>query len=125
MGKGYRQGRLAEEIKKIISDMLLRELKDPRLSAFISISAVEVTKDASYAKCYITLIDTSNDPEIKKQKEEEAILGLNSAKGAIRKEIGACIKLRRVPDLVFKIDTSMEYGRHIDEVIKELENGNK
>ena len=49
MGKGYRRGRLGEEIRKIISELLLKELKDPRLSAMISVTAVEVTSDGSYA----------------------------------------------------------------------------
>ena len=49
MGKGYRQGRLGEEIRKIVSELLLRELKDPGLSSMISVTAVEVTSDGSYA----------------------------------------------------------------------------
>ena len=63
MGKGYRQGRLGEEIRKIISSMLLRELKDPRLSAMISITAVEVTSDGSYATVYLSVL--GQDPSSK------------------------------------------------------------
>lgn len=121
MGKGYRQGRLGEEIRKLISDMLLREIKDPRLSSgMISISDVDVTSDGSYATCYVTVLTVNKDEEAKKQEEEQVLEGLRSAKGLIKKEIGRQIKLRHIPDLLFKIDNSMDYGRHITEVIDKL-----
>ena len=122
MGRGYRQGRLGEEIRKIISSMLLRDMKDPRLStAMISISEVEVTSDGSYATCYVTVLPFGSGEETKKKAEEDALEGLRSAKGMMKKEIGRQIKLRHIPELIFKLDTSMEYGRHIDEVIKTLD----
>ena len=94
MGKGYRQGRLGEEIKKLISTMLLREIKDPRLSeSMISVSGVDVTKDSSYATCYITILYRSNDEEKMAEEEERVLEGLSSAKGLIRKEISKQIKL--------------------------------
>ena len=119
MGKGHRQGRLGEEIKKILSDMLLKELKDPRLSAMISITAVEVTSDGSYATVYLSVLGLGGTDDEKSQKD--ALEALRSAKGFIRNEIGRKIKLRHVPDLVFKIDHSMEYGRHISEIIDDLD----
>lgn len=119
MGKGHRQGRLGEEIKKILSDMLLKELKDPRLSAMISITAVEVTSDGSYATVYLSVLGFGGADDEKSQKD--ALEALRSAKGFIRNEIGRKIKLRHVPDLVFKIDHSMEYGRHISEIIDDLD----
>lgn len=121
MGKGYRQGRLGEEIRKVISEMLLREIKDPRLSSgMISISDVDVTSDGSYATCYVTVLTVNKDEEAKRQEEEQVLEGLKSAKGLIKKEIGRQIKLRHIPELIFKLDTSMEYGRHITEVINKL-----
>ncbi len=121
MGKGYRQGRLGEEIKKLISDMLFRELKDPRLAdRMISVTGVDVTRDGSYATCYVTILDLAGDPEVAAEQEAEVMEGLKRATGRIRKEIGANIRLRRVPELIFKIDKSMEYGNHIDQVIREL-----
>lgn len=122
MGKGYRQGRLGEEIRKIISSMLLRDMKDPRLSTgMISVSEVEVTSDGSYATCYVTVLAFGSDAEAKKKAEEDALEGLRSAKGMFKKEIGKQIKMRHIPELIFKLDTSMEYGRHIDEVIRKLD----
>ena len=118
---GFRQGRLGEEIKKIISDMLMKDLKDPRLEGFISISEVEVTRDGSYATCYVTVLDQTKSEEEKLAKEEAVIAGLNSAKGKMRTEIGRLIKMRRAPELIFKMDRSMDYGRHIDEVLSGLD----
>ncbi len=122
MGKGFRQGRLGEEIRRIISQMLLREIKDPRLqTAMVSLSAVEVTSDGSYATCYVTVLPVGKvDEETKKETEEAVLAGLRSAKGLMKKEIGRQIKLRHIPELIFKLDTSMEYGRHISEVIEKL-----
>lgn len=121
MGKGYRQGRLSEEIRKVLSMMLLREIKDPRLSSgMISISEVNVTSDGSYATCYVTVLSLSKDEEARREEEEQVLEGLRSARGMMRNEIGKQIKLRHVPELIFKIDHSMDYGRHISEVIESL-----
>ena len=102
--------------------MLLRELKDPRLTEhMISITAVSVTRDGSYATCYITVLDISGDDEQASRKKSEILEGFENAKNMIRREIGKQIKLRHVPELIFKIDESMEYGRHIEDVLKSLE----
>lgn len=120
MGRGYRPGRLGEEIRRITSDLLLRELKDPRFSGMVSISAVEVTEDSSYATLYVTALSLSPGGELTKEEKDDILAAFRSAKGRIRSEIGKQVKLRHVPDLIFKMDTSMEYGRHMDEVISNL-----
>ena len=101
MGKGYRQGRLGEEIRRIVSEMLINGIKDPRLAGkMLSVSGVSVTRDGSYATCYLSLL-----------------AGLASAKGVIKKEIAKQVKVRHIPELIFKMDHSMDYGRHIDEIL--------
>jgi ribosome-binding factor A len=120
MGKGYRSGRLGEEIRRIISDLLLREIKDPRLSGIVSVSAVEVTEDGSYATVYITKLGSKASEETSSEEKNDVLAAFKSAKGLIRREIGKQIKLRHVPDLMFKLDTSLEYGRHISKLIDEL-----
>ena len=120
MKKSYRQGRLSEEIKKIISDLLLRELKDPRLSGFVSISEVKAVRDGSFATVFVTVLGSSAQNEADDNEKQDVIDAFNSAKGFIRKEIGSQLKLRHTPDLVFKIDTAEEYGRHIDRLIDDL-----
>ena len=121
MGKGHRQGRLGEEIRRIISELLLRGLKDPRLSAMISVTAVEVTSDGSYATVYLSVLGPDPDEAKAPLQQEETLEAMKSAKGFIRKEIGRQVKLRHVPDLIFRIDKSMEYGRHISKIIDGLD----
>ncbi|MBR0596758.1 30S ribosome-binding factor RbfA [Sinanaerobacter chloroacetimidivorans] len=127
MGKGYRKGRLGEEIRRIISDMLLRDIKDPRLSGLVSISAVDVTEDGSYATVYFTVFGNAKE-EPDEEGKNEVLEAFKSAKGLMKREIGKQIKLRHVPELLFKMDTSLEYGRHISKLIHELgieESGNE
>lgn len=121
MGKGYRPGRLGEEIRRIVSAMLLRELKDPRFKGMVSISAVDVTEDSSYATLYVTALALTPGGEFSQEEQDGILAAFRSAKGVIRSEIGKQVKLRHVPDLIFKMDRSMEYGRHMDEVIGRLE----
>ncbi len=129
MGKGYRTKRLGEEIKRIISQLLLIEIKDPRLAGrFISITDVEVTSDGSYATCYVTVMaciqgEKSIDVDDSKKSEDEkaeVIEGLKHAAGLMRTEISKKLSIRHVPELIFKIDNSMEYGNHIEKMIREL-----
>ena len=120
MGKGYRQGRLSEEIRKIISEQLVSGVKDPRLSGMISISGVDVTSDGSYATCYDSVLGFEKDEEARKQEIEDVLAGMNSAKGMFKREIGRQVKLRHIPELIFKVDESLEYGRHISQIISTL-----
>ena len=121
MGKGYRAGRLCEEIRKIVISMLISQIKDPRLSSMISISGVDVTKDGSYATIYVSTLDFSKDAAEKEANEREILAGLASASGLFRKEVGRQIRMRRVPQLIFKMDHSMEYGKHIDAILSTMD----
>lgn len=120
MGKGYRAGRLGEEIRRIVSGMLLKELKDPRFKGMVSVSAVEVTSDGSYATLYITAMNFGTEKELTEEEKEDILLAFRGAKGKIRSEIGRQVKLRHIPELLFKFDTSMEYGLHMEKVIGKL-----
>ena len=115
----YRQGRLNEEIRKSISNLLLNGIKDPALtSRIISVSGVEVTSDGSYATCYVTPL--ALDGEDKEEVYREVLAAFNRAKGTFRRQVGRDVKMRQVPELIFKLDTSMDYGRHIDAIIEEI-----
>ncbi len=121
MGKNYRPGRIGEEIRRIISEMLLRELKDPRLvSCMVSITSVDVTKDHSYATVFVSVVSPSDVANENEELKSDVIDAFNSAKGFIRRELGKDLELRHVPELIFKIDTSLEYGRHMDKLIDSL-----
>ena len=116
----HRDGRLAEEIRKIVSEMLLTELKDPRFSGMISVSAVDATHDLSVATIYVMVFgDTLTEPATPERKKE-VLAAFNDAKGMIRHRVAELVQLRRVPELYFKIDESMEYGQHMEQVLDSL-----
>lgn len=121
MGKNHRIGRISEEIKKSISKLLVNGIKDPRLtSRIITISGVDVTADGSFATVYVTPLTLAD--EDKEQVHKEILEAFNRAKGTFKQHIGKDIKMRHVPELIFKIDSSMDYGRHIDALIDEIHN---
>lgn len=123
MGRNHRIGRVSEEIKKSISKLLVNGIKDPRLnSRIITISGVDVTADGSFATVYITPLTLAD--EDKETVNKEVLEAFNRAKGTFKKNIGKDIKMRHVPELIFKIDSSMDYGRHIDALIDEIHNEN-
>jgi ribosome-binding factor A len=122
MAKGYRAGRLAEEIRKITGNMLLFELKDPRLKdKMVSVSDVEVSDDGSYATIYLSVLGKSISEDADESEKNDILKAMKSASGVIRREIGRNVKLRHVPELSFKIDNSIEYGRHMSKIIDSLE----
>ncbi len=121
MAKGYRAGRLAEEIRKITGNMILFELKDPRLKGkMVSVSGVDVSDDGSYATIYLSVLGKSISEDAEDKEKDDIIKAMKSASGVIRREIGKNVKLRHVPELSFKIDNSIEYGRHMSEIIDSL-----
>jgi ribosome-binding factor A len=108
-----RIGRLNEEIKKELSILIKNQIKDPRISEFVSITQVKATNDLRYAKIYISIYGN-------KEQQEATLLGLKSAGGYLRREIGKKIKLRYTPELLFEIDKSIEYGMHINSILKDI-----
>jgi len=105
--------RVSEEVKRELAS-LIRELKDPRIPEFITIVAVKVTKDFKFAKAYISIMG-------EKEAKDNAIKGLNSASGFIRREIGQRLQLRYTPEFTFVLDNSIEYGAHISKVLSDME----
>lgn len=108
----HRTGRIDEEVKRELG-AVIRELKDPRISGVVSVVSVNVTKDLSYAKAYISVLGT-------KKQQENTMLGINSAAGFIRKEIGQRLNLRHTPQFLFKLDNSIEHGAHINKLITDV-----
>ena len=121
MAKGYKAGRLGEEIKKIIGNMILFELKDPRLkNKMVSVSGVDVSNDGSYATVYLTILGKSISEDADDKEKNDILAAMASAQGFMRKEIGRNVKVRHVPELRFRIDSSLEYGRHMSKIIDSL-----
>ena len=118
MGKNHRPDRMAGEIRKIIGELLVNGVKDPRITEnFVNVTDVEVTNDGSFAYVYLTTLSFGNDPDTKAAQQEDVLSGMNSAKGLFKKEMAKALKVRRIPELIFRMDTAAEYGRHIDEIL--------
>ena len=108
-----RIGRINEEIQRELSD-LLRNLKDPRVqNTMISITRVETTPDLRWAKVYVSFLEAD--------RAKEAIKGLQSAGGYLRRELGRALQLRYTPELQFIGDDSILEGAHILEVLRDVE----
>jgi len=108
-----RNRRISEEIKKVISDLLIRGLKDPRISKFTSVTEVKTTNDLRFAYVYISVYDPNAN-------RKETVEGLNNAKGYIRNELGKHIDLRYTPEPIFREDDSVENAMHIQNILSSV-----
>ncbi|RXZ76917.1 30S ribosome-binding factor RbfA [Paenibacillaceae bacterium] len=111
-----RVGRVGEQIKKELSHIIQTELKDPRIG-FITVTGVEVTGDLSQAKVYLSVLGSD-------EQKEETLNALARGKGFIRSELGKRVRLRHTPELLFKFDSSIEYGSHIEALLEQINRGN-
>ena len=108
-----RINRINEEIQKSLSDAL-RTVKDPRVSGtMISITRVETTPDLRYAKVYVSFLEEN--------KAADAMKGLKSAGGYLRREVASDLKLRYTPELMWALDDSITYGAKMLKLINSLE----
>ena len=113
---GHRHERVATEIQQEISAMLAGELKDPRISTFTSISEVRMTPDLKQAKIYVSVMGPACE-------QKDTIKALTAAAGFVRHELTERLQLRRSPELMFVLDRSEEYGRHIDDLLRRTKSG--
>ena len=110
-----RIGRINEEIQKELAT-LLRSVKDPRVQdTMISITHVETTPDLRYAKVYVSFLEAD--------RANDAIKGLKSAGGYLRRELGRALNLRYTPELAWELDDSITYGAKMLALINSLDTG--
>lgn len=105
-----RNNRLSGEMKKVISEIIRNEVKDPRLSDLVSITDVHVTEDLKFAKVFVSVYGDI----------EQSLEALKSARGFIRREVGKRIKLRITPELLFEKDESIEKGIYMSSLINKV-----
>ena len=105
-----RIGRINEEIQRELAS-LIPNVKDPRVSGLISVTAVDTTPDLRYAKIYISVLDNSDCAQVLK--------GLKSASGYLRRELGHALQLRYTPELTFVRDDSIDQGAHILDMLRD------
>ena len=113
MAKQLRIEKLQELIKQEMSKMLLNDLKDPRIG-FVTVTGVEMTGDLREAKIFVSVMGDAD-------KVQSSLDGLNSALGFVRREIGQRIRLRFTPEISFALDTSLDYGDHIQKLLLQVE----
>ena len=105
-----RIGRINEEIQRELA-ALIPNVKDPRVTGMISVTAVDTTPDLRYAKVYVSLLDKSDCTQVLK--------GLKSASGWLRRELGHALSLRYTPELTFVEDDSIDQGAHILSLLRD------
>lgn len=109
MAKEYpRHQRVGDQIQRDLSELIRREIKDPRMSPIVTVAEVKVSADLSRASVYITVLD---------DKGEESVKALNRASGFLRGLLGQRLRLRSVPHLHFIHDTTAERGAHLSALI--------
>ncbi len=112
-GKDTRRiDKLGDLIKEEISNLLIKEIRDPRIG-MLTITDVEVSRDIRAAKVFYTVSGDDN-------ARREAQRGLESAVGFIRSSVAHNLTIRRMPELTFMFDKSLDYGQKIDRILEEL-----
>lgn len=114
----YRGGRINEEVKKAVSNIIQNEIKDPRLNTLISVTNVEVTKDLRYAKVFVSILGNES---VKK----DSLNILKKSAGFIRRELGHKVSLRLTPEIIIELDNSIEHGMHIDSIFQKIKETTK
>ncbi|MDP4162101.1 MAG: 30S ribosome-binding factor RbfA [Bacillota bacterium] len=109
----HRANRVGEQMKKELSDIIGRKIKDPRIG-FVTVTDVQVTGDLQQAKVYISVLGGE-------EQRENTLKGLAKAKGFIRTEIGNRIRLRKTPEIVFEFDESIDYGNRINSILHQIQ----
>ncbi len=122
MGRSHRPQMLGEEIRKVVSNLLLLgKLKDPIFTNMISVSGVDVSGDGSYATLYVSALSFDPQKGISEEDKKAIVGAFEKCKGYIRTEIAKNIKLRYTPELIFKFDESFEYGAKMDAILDNLD----
>jgi ribosome-binding factor A len=109
-----RSQRVSDLLRKEIADIIMYKLKDPRIG-FITVTGVDVTDDIKIARIYVSIL--------KDEERKTTIEILNSAKSFIRSELSKRLRMKFIPSIEFRLDTSIEYGDKIDRLLKEAGEG--
>ena len=104
--------KVQEAIQHEISNMLLMDIKDPRIK-LVTVTGVNLADDMSQAKVFVSLYGSA-------EEQDQAWKALNKAKGFMRTEIAKRIRLRFAPELILEKDNSLEYGEHIDSLLRQI-----
>ena len=109
--------RINGEVRRELSNIILNEIKDPRICPMTSVVEVEVAPDLKTAQAYISVLGD-------KQAQADTLAGLKSAEGYIRRALAKSINLRNTPEIRFVMDQAIEYGVHMSKLIDDVNQGN-
>ncbi|MGE5618158.1 MAG: 30S ribosome-binding factor RbfA [Sphingomonadaceae bacterium] len=110
--------RVNEQIKEEIAALVQREMQDPRLRGLISITGVTTSPDLHYATVRVSVLGSEEDVQ-------QVMTALRHAAGFLRREIASRLRLKHAPELSFKLDTSMEQGARVLELLREIQKGER
>lgn len=103
--------RISQEVHKAIDHIIRDELNDPRVGGTWSIVRCEVTRDLRYCKVRVSILE--------EERRKDMMTALRKAAGFVRRELGHAVDLRYVPEIIFELDTNIEYAAHINQLLKE------
>ena len=115
--KKVREQRLSGEFRRNIYEILTTRVKDAELTEMFSIQSVEVDNDLKHAKVYVSVFSCTEE------RKARTFAAIKNAAGFVRRELGATMHIRAVPELHFLMDTSLEYGERIDKLLSGLTYG--
>ena len=107
-----RLGRIDEQYRKELSQIIGYELKNPNVTGLISVTKVKVTNDLKYDKVHVSILNSKNI--------KDTLAGLKKSAGFVRSELAKRVNLRNTPEIIFELDDSIEYGSKIDSILKEI-----
>lgn len=110
----HRLQRINEEYKKALSQIISNEVRDPRITAMVSVTDVKVTNDLKQAKVYLSIFGKNKD------EEKATFDALKKARGFIRSRLSSEVNLRNTPELTLIVDSTIDYGMHIDELLRQV-----
>ena len=105
--------RISEEVRREIDKIIREDVRDPRVGGMFSIVRCEVTRDLKFCKVRVSVLE--------EDKRDPMIAALKNAAGFIRRELGHRVQLRYTPELIFELDTNIEYAARINEILKNSE----
>lgn len=109
-----RSERVGDLIREEIAKIIMHDLNNPRIG-FVTVTGVDVSNDLRHAKVYVSILEET--------KQDETIKILNSSAKFIRGELSTKIRMKFIPELIFKLDESIEYGAKIDRILNEIKSG--
>lgn len=104
--------RLEQDVRLALSRIISEEVKNTEVTGLISVTSVKITPDEKYAKAYVSIFNADN--------KSNAIAALNRCSKFIRGSLSRKVKMRNTPEITFVLDDSLEYGYHMDKIIKEV-----